>query len=112
MSHDSEDPNADVQYHLEVGPDDVAETVLLPGNPERLEKIVAFWDDYEMRAHHREYRTATGEADGTPISVTSTGIGSPPLRSPSRNWLESASRRSSGSAPAVRSSPRWPSATW
>jgi len=42
MSHDSEDPNADVQYHLEVGPDDVAETVLLPGNPERLEKIVAF----------------------------------------------------------------------
>ena len=77
MARDSEDPNADVQYHLEVGPDDVADTVLLPGNPERLEKIVAFWDDHENQAHHREYRTATGTYEGTPISVTSTGIGSP-----------------------------------
>ncbi|NGM67485.1 nucleoside phosphorylase [Natronolimnobius sp. AArcel1] len=77
MPGDSEDPNADVQYHLEVGPDDVADTVLLPGNPERLEKIVAHWDDHDMRAHHREYRTATGSYEGTPISVTSTGIGGP-----------------------------------
>ncbi|RQG97665.1 nucleoside phosphorylase [Natrarchaeobius chitinivorans] len=77
MPADSEDPHTDVQYHLEVGPDDVAETVLLPGNPERLEKIVPHWDDHEIVAHHREYRTATGTVDGTPISVTSTGIGSP-----------------------------------
>ncbi|THE63717.1 nucleoside phosphorylase [Salinadaptatus halalkaliphilus] len=77
MPRDSEDPNADVQYHLEVGPDDVTETVLLPGNPERLETIVEEWDDHDIRAHHREYRTATGTTGGTPISVTSTGIGSP-----------------------------------
>ncbi|WP_254769362.1 nucleoside phosphorylase [Salinilacihabitans rarus] len=77
MTGDSEDPNADVQYHLEVAPDDVADTVLLPGNPERIEKIVSVWDDHEERAHHREYRTATGTYEGTPISVTSTGIGSP-----------------------------------
>ncbi|WP_121741186.1 nucleoside phosphorylase [Natronorubrum halophilum] len=77
MTGNSEDPNADVQYHLEVGPDDVAETVLLPGNPERLEKIVPHWDDHEIVAYHREYRTATGTTEGTPISVTSTGIGSP-----------------------------------
>ncbi|USZ72587.1 nucleoside phosphorylase [Natronosalvus halobius] len=77
MAGDSEDPNADVQYHLEVAAEDVADTVLLPGNPERVEKIVAHWDGHEERAHHREYRTATGTYDGTPISVTSTGIGSP-----------------------------------
>ncbi|WP_255191582.1 nucleoside phosphorylase [Natronobeatus ordinarius] len=77
MTGDSEDPNADVQYHLEIGPGDVAEAVLLPGNPERVEKIVACWDEYDHRAHHREYRTATGTYEGTPISVTSTGIGSP-----------------------------------
>ncbi len=77
MTGDSEDPNADVQYHLEVGPEDVADTVLLPGNPERLEKIVPHWDDHDVVAHHREYRTATGSYEGTPISVTSTGIGSP-----------------------------------
>ncbi len=77
MPGDSEDPNADVQYHLEVGPGDVAETVLLPGNPERVETVLECWDDGEVRAHHREYRTATGTYDGTPVSVTSTGIGSP-----------------------------------
>jgi len=65
------------QYHLEVGPGDVADAVLLPGNPERVDKVTALWDDHEERAHHREYRTATGEYDGEPISVTSTGIGSP-----------------------------------
>jgi len=74
---DSEDPNDELQYHLEVGPDDVADTVLLPGNPERVEKITDSWDSSEIVASHREYRTATGTYEGTPISVTSTGIGSP-----------------------------------
>src|SRR6056297_4025841 len=77
MTGDSEDPNDDVQYHIEVGEGDVADAVLLPGNPERIEKITQFWDDGEEVAHHREYRTVTGEYDGTPISVTSTGMGSP-----------------------------------
>jgi Uridine phosphorylase len=77
MTGDSEDPNADVQYHLEVGPGDVADAVLLPGNPERVDKVTALWDDHEAVASHREYRTATGSYDDTPISVTSTGIGSP-----------------------------------
>jgi len=77
MPGDSEDPNDDVQYHLEVAEGDVADAVLLPGNPERLDKITPLWDDHEEVAHHREYRTATGTYEGTPISVTSTGIGSP-----------------------------------
>ncbi len=74
---DSEDPNTDRQYHLEVAADEVAETVLLPGNPERVEKITALWENVEDVADHREYRTATGTYDETAISVTSTGIGSP-----------------------------------
>ena len=73
----SEDPNDEEGYHVEVGPDDVADAVLLPGNPERVDKVTALWDDHEAVAHHREYRTATGSYDGAPISVTSTGIGSP-----------------------------------
>ena len=77
MTGDSEDPNDDLQYHLEVAPGDVADTVLLPGNPERVDKVTALWDDYEEKAFHREYRTATGTYDGEPLSVTSTGIGSP-----------------------------------
>jgi len=74
---DSEAPDEDEQYHLEVAPGDVADSVLLPGNPERVEKVVESWDDHEVVGDHREYRTATGTYDGTPISVTSTGIGSP-----------------------------------
>lgn len=77
MTGDSEDPNDEIQYHLAVGPDDVADTVLLPGDPERIEKITDQWHSAEMMAEHREFRTATGEYDGTPISATSTGIGSP-----------------------------------
>lgn len=77
MTGDSEDPNDGEQYHLEVSSDDVADAVLLPGNPERVDTIVEHWDEHEERAYHREYRTVTGEYDGTPISVTSTGIGSP-----------------------------------
>jgi uridine phosphorylase len=73
----SEDPREDVQYHLELAEGDVASSVLLPGDPDRVEKITATWDDHSVVADHREYRTATGTHDGTPVSVTSTGIGSP-----------------------------------
>ncbi|WP_123621235.1 nucleoside phosphorylase [Halorubrum sp. CSM-61] len=73
----SEDPNDEVGYHVEVGEGDVADAVLLPGNPERVDKITALWDGHEEVARHREYRTATGTYEGAPISVTSTGIGSP-----------------------------------
>ena len=77
MTGDADDPNAERQYHVELAPGDVASSVLLPGNPERVDVVTDLWDSSEETAHHREYRTATGEYDGTPISVTSTGIGSP-----------------------------------
>ena len=77
MTDDADDPNAELQYHVELAPGDVASAVLLPGNPERVDVITELWDDADEMAYHREYRTATGEYDGTPISVTSTGIGSP-----------------------------------
>ncbi|MFB6124478.1 MAG: nucleoside phosphorylase [Halanaeroarchaeum sp.] len=77
MPGDSEDPSDDVQYHLGVGAEDVADAVLLPGNPERVDRITQFWETATERGHHREYRTVTGTYDDAPISVTSTGIGSP-----------------------------------
>jgi len=74
---DSEDPNADVQYHLGIGPEGRQGPVLLPGDPDRVPKIAAHWDDVEQTGHHREYRTMTGTYESTPLTVTSTGIGSP-----------------------------------
>lgn len=73
----SEDPSDDEQYHLEITADDIAETVLLPGNPGRVETITEMWDKSTVRGDHREFRTATGTYQETPISVTSTGIGGP-----------------------------------
>ncbi len=72
-----DDPREDEQYHLELREGDVANAVLLPGDPDRVETIAATWDTYDEVAHHREYRTLTGTHEETPISVTSTGIGSP-----------------------------------
>jgi len=74
---DSEDPSDETQYHLGIGPDDTAGPVLLPGDPERVPKIADGWDDTEQTGYHREYRTVTGRYDGEPLTVTSTGIGTP-----------------------------------
>ena len=75
------DKNADtqdkVQYHLRVRPGDVADYVLLPGDPDRVLLIAEHLDDPEEVAYHREYRTVTGSYHGIPVSATSTGIGCP-----------------------------------
>ena len=77
MPRDAEDPADERQYHLELSRGEVAETVLLPGDPERVPLIASTWDDHELLAEHREYVTAAGSIHGTPVSATSTGIGSP-----------------------------------
>ncbi|MCD6558630.1 MAG: uridine phosphorylase [Palaeococcus sp.] len=65
------------QYHIACKPGDVSRYVLLPGDPDRVPKISALWDEAKEIAYHREYRTHTGRYKGVPISVVSTGIGAP-----------------------------------
>lgn len=65
------------QYHIETKPGDVAETVLLPGDPQRVAKISSKWDSFKEVAAHRQYVTHTGTFKGAPISACSTGIGGP-----------------------------------
>ncbi|MHA2117682.1 MAG: nucleoside phosphorylase [Candidatus Thorarchaeota archaeon] len=65
------------QYHIEVKPGEVAETVLLPGDPQRVAKISSNWASFQEVAAHRQYVTHTGVFKGTPISACSTGIGGP-----------------------------------
>jgi uridine phosphorylase len=69
--------NPDVQYHINLKPGDVGRYVLLPGDPGRVPKIAAFFDEAKEVAFNREYRTYTGFVDGIKISCTSTGIGCP-----------------------------------
>ncbi len=65
------------QYHVELRPGDVGRYVLLPGDPGRCEVIAAYFDDAQLVAHNREYKTYTGTLFGEKVSVTSTGIGCP-----------------------------------
>lgn len=66
-----------LQYHLGLRPGDVAPTVLLPGDPDRAERISRLWDSAKQVATKRTYVTFTGKYRDTPISTTSTGIGCP-----------------------------------
>lgn len=66
-----------MEYHIRVKPGEVARYVLLPGDPARTELIAKKFDFAKEIAYNREFRTFTGEVDGVPISVTSTGIGGP-----------------------------------
>lgn len=65
------------QYHTGVGPGDVGEYVILPGDPKRCSKIAAHFDNPVLVADSREYVTYTGTLNGVKVSVTSTGIGGP-----------------------------------
>jgi uridine phosphorylase len=66
-----------IQPHIMCGVGDVAEYVLLPGDPKRAEKIATFFDTAEKVADYRGYVTYSGKVGETPISTCSTGIGCP-----------------------------------
>ena len=65
------------QYHIDLAREDIGQYVLLPGDPNRCEKIAQYFDNPVKVADNREYVTYTGELAGTKVSVTSTGIGGP-----------------------------------
>lgn len=67
------------QYHLHLSAGQIPSTVLMPGDPGRVQRMLASWDDGEELAFHREYRSARGKYKGVPIGAISSGIGAPSL---------------------------------
>jgi len=65
------------QYHIQLKEGDIADFVILPGDPGRVDFIAKHFDDAKEIAFNREYKTVTGTYKGRPVSVTSTGIGCP-----------------------------------
>jgi uridine phosphorylase len=63
--------------HIRCDDGQVGGYVLLPGDPGRVPAIARRLSDAREIAHFREFRTYTGELDGTLVTVTSTGIGGP-----------------------------------
>jgi len=69
--------NPDLMYHIQMKAGDVGRYVFLPGDPGRCELIASYFDDPQLIAYNREYKTYTGTLLGEKVSVTSTGIGCP-----------------------------------
>lgn len=63
------------QYHIACGKGDLAEFLLVPGDPDRVPKLAGFWESAKEISCHREFRSFTGKYRGVPISVMSSGIG-------------------------------------
>ena len=62
-------------YHINLRPEELADTVLLVGDPARTDKVAQFFDTIEIRQEHREFKSITGTIKGERVTVLSTGIG-------------------------------------
>ena len=62
-------------YDLNIHAEDIAPTILLVGDPQRVPMVSAHFDKVTFTAHKREFVTHTGYLNGKRISVVSTGIG-------------------------------------
>lgn len=62
-------------YHLGLFPEDIADRILLVGDPGRVEQISKHFEAIELERSNREFLTRTGRFRGRRLSVLSTGIG-------------------------------------
>ena len=62
-------------YHLNLLPEDLAETIIVVGDQNRVPLVSKYFDTLELKKGKREFITHTGTLNGTRISVISTGIG-------------------------------------
>lgn len=62
-------------FHLHIKPEELADTVILVGDPGRVETVSSFFESVECSASSREFKSVTGRYNGKRITVLSTGIG-------------------------------------
>ena len=62
-------------FHLHVKPEQLADKVILVGDPGRVSLVSSHFDEIECEVENREFRTITGSYKGKRLSVVSTGIG-------------------------------------
>lgn len=62
-------------FHLHVRPEQLADKVILVGDPGRVAMVASHFEEKEMEVESREFRTVTGTYKGKRITVISTGIG-------------------------------------
>jgi uridine phosphorylase len=62
-------------YHLNLRPEELADTVITVGDPNRVATVSKYFDKTEIKCQHREFISHTGYIGNKRISVISTGIG-------------------------------------
>ena len=62
-------------YHLGLYPNQLAKTVIVVGDQDRVKQVSHFFDEINHQSQHREFVCHTGKFRGKEISVLSTGIG-------------------------------------
>ena len=62
-------------FHLHVRPEQLADKIILVGDPGRVPVVAAHFEQQECDIASREFRTITGTYQGKRLSVISTGIG-------------------------------------
>lgn len=62
-------------YHIGARPQEIANTIILVGDPDRVKAVSKYFDSIEFEWQHREFITHTGYVGKKRISVISTGIG-------------------------------------
>lgn len=62
-------------FHLHVKPEQLADKIILVGDPGRVKLVASHFESHECDIESREFRTITGVYKGKRITVTSTGIG-------------------------------------
>src|SRR3990172_3610199 len=68
-------PTGERQYHIDLGPGELAEYILLPGDPHRTARITTRLDSIQFDRRNREFASVTGMYKGLRVSIVSTGIG-------------------------------------
>ncbi|MGZ3946381.1 MAG: nucleoside phosphorylase, partial [Mucilaginibacter sp.] len=62
-------------YHLNLLPEDIADTIITVGDPERVREVSKYFDRIELKKSKREFITHTGVIGNNRLTVISTGIG-------------------------------------
>src|SRR6476469_7895554 len=62
-------------YHLDLRPEELAQTIITVGDPDRVVTVSKHFDAIEFKSQHREFVSHTGRVGNKRISVVSTGIG-------------------------------------
>jgi uridine phosphorylase len=62
-------------FHLHLRPGEIADTVILVGDPARVDVIAGYFDRIELSSANREFVAKTGYLGSQRLTVLSTGIG-------------------------------------